>query len=555
MEGVVVRKKRTLILLLSFLGGLFHNVLLSQSPLAINKLLIPAIEEGWMEVSDAELIRVHIEKYGWPVVPEEVWAISGLRPECSERVLKSTKWRTWCEWGKEDASGETYGPQRSQLKWSVVGQADLNEEEYVGSNVGCVARMKGGHWGLVAERDVGEVGIDFVGGYIQGTGNQGLTWIVGDHRVHWGSGATIDRYDPFQSMRSPHRLGQVSRGFDGVYSGDGSPFRRGVAVRKNMGLWWFASSLDSQKRAFTQNSLSEFTWFDTGLHRDQNELNRSVIRVNRFGFSAFRVNKLFQIGFVGEIGQTVGSTFSGLFGAVFRMEKNAFSFETEVGIFRGDFTMHHRAVLTASRNFFLFSSIDKTSLLHPGTNWGVKASAVNQWEGIVGFSIGPDNKRFVVKSEMDHGGASLRSTMSWNHPILHAGKVLSRLSIDCNIEGEFTFGARLRWDVDLFRLTAELYKSRDSSPGFGRAFRVDVKSRRSITVAVMNGVDGMEGRLFQLLPTARGYRLFSVGDPTSRAIVSFDIIPDRLVFSIEKVWSVWENTTSTHRISIRLEGK
>ena len=84
---------------------------------------------------------------------------------------------------------------------------------------------------------------------------------------------------------------------------------------------------------------------------------------------------------------------------------------------------------------------------------------------------------------------------------------------------------------------------------------MDVKHRRSMTVAVMNGVVGMEGRLFQLLPTARGYRLFSVGDPTSRAIFSFDIIPDRLVFSIEKVWSVWENTTSIHRISIRLEGK
>ena len=147
MEGVVVRKKRILIFLLSFLGGLFHNVLLSQSLLAINKLLIPAIEEGWMEVSDAELIRVHLEKYGWPVVPEEVWAISGLRSECSERVLKSTKWRTWCEWGKEEASGKTYGPQWSQVKWSVVGQSDLNEEEYVGSNVGCVARMKGKNWG------------------------------------------------------------------------------------------------------------------------------------------------------------------------------------------------------------------------------------------------------------------------------------------------------------------------------------------------------------------------------------------------------------------------
>ena len=156
---------------------------------------------------------------------------------------------------------------------------------------------------------------------------------------------------------------------------------------------------------------------------------------------------------------------------------------------------------------------------------------------------------------MDQEGASVRSTMSWSHPIVNAGKVFSRLSVDCNIAGEFSLGARLRWDVDLFRLTAEFHKSWDSAPGFGRAFRVDLKSRRSVTVAVMNGVDGMEGRLFQLLPTARGYRLFSVGDSTSRAIFSFDIIPDRLVFSIEKVWSVWENTTSTHRISIRLEGK
>ena len=555
MDGVMVRKKVTLLFLFFFAIGLFYNGLLSQSLLAINKLLIPAIEEGWMEVSDAELIRVHLEKYGWPVVPEEVWAIPGLRPECSEILLKSTKWRTWCEWGKEEASGKTYRSQLSQVKSSIVGQVDLNEEEYVGSNVGCVVRFKGGNWGFVAERDVGEVGIDFIGGYIQGVGHQGFTWILGDHRVHWGSGAIINRYDPFQSMRSPHRLGQVSRGFDGVYSGDGSPFRRGVAVRKNMGLWWFASSLDSQKRAFTQNSMFEFTWFDTGLHRDENELNRSVIRVNRFGFSAFRVNELFQIGFVSEIGQTFASKLSGLFGAVFRMEKNAFSFETEVGVFKGDFTMHNRAVLTASKHFFLFYSIDKTSALHPGRDWGVKAGAVNQWQGILGFSLGPDNKRFIVKSEMDQEGASVRSTMSWNHPIVNAGKVFSRLSVDCNIAGEFSLGARLRWDLDLFRLTAEFHKSWDSAPGFGRAFRVDLKSRRSITVAVMNGVDGMEGRLFQLLPTARGYRLFSVGDSASRAIFSFDIIPDRLVFSIEKMWSVWENTTSTHRISIRLEGK
>ena len=91
MDGVMVRKKVTLLFLFFFAIGLFYNGLLSQSLLAINKLLIPAIEEGWMEVSDAESVKLYLEKYGWPVVPEEVWAIPGLRPECSEILLKSTK--------------------------------------------------------------------------------------------------------------------------------------------------------------------------------------------------------------------------------------------------------------------------------------------------------------------------------------------------------------------------------------------------------------------------------------------------------------------------------
>lgn len=514
------------------------------------------MEEGWMEVSEAEEITVHIEKYGWPVVPEEVWAISGLRPECSERLLKNPKWRTWCEWGKEEGLGNSYQVNMRKVKWNIVGRADLGEEEeFLGATVGCVARIKGANWGLVTERDVGEVGIDFVGGYIKGIGSRGASWILGDHRVHWGSGAVIKRYDPFQSMRSPHRLGQVSRDFDGVYSGDGSPYRRGFAVRKNMGIWWFASSIDSQKREFTQDSLSDKTWFETGLHRTQNEIGRSAIRVNRLALSAFRVNDNFQIGLVGEIGQTLKSPWTGLFGAVFRMEKNALSFETEVGIFRRDFTMHNRAVLAASRNLFLFASLDKVSDIHPGRNWGVKLSSENEWLGMIGFSLGPDNRRIVVKSEIENGVASLRSTATWNNSIVNAGNLQSRLTIASNIDGEVRLGARMRWDLELLRFTAELFKSGNSSSGFGRAFRVDIKSVRAITVAVMNGVEGMNGRLYQLLPTARGYRLFSVGDTTSRALITLDIIPDKLVVSVEKVWSVWGNRTSTYRISIGLEGQ
>jgi hypothetical protein len=161
----------------------------------------------------------------------------------------------------------------------------------------------------------------------------------------------------------------------------------------------------------------------------------------------------------------------------------------------------------------------------------------------------------VVKSEIENGVASLRSTATWNNSIVNAGNLQSRLTIASNIDGEVLLGARMKWDLELLRFTAEFYKSGNSSYGFGRAFRVDVKSKRSITVAVMNGIDGMNGRLYQLLPTARGYRLFSVGDTKSRALITFEIIPDKLVISVEKDWYMRENITSTHRISIRLEGQ
>jgi hypothetical protein len=74
----------------------------------------------------------------------------------------------------------------------------------------------------------------------------------------------------------------------------------------------------------------------------------------------------------------------------------------------------------------------------------------------------------------------------------------------------------------------------------------------------MNGGDDMLNRLYQLLPTARGYRLFSVGDSTTRAIITWEVIVDRVVISFEKVWpksKVDEGELPSQRISIRFEGR
>ena len=118
--------------------------------------------------------------------------------------------------------------------------------------------------------------------------------------------------------------------------------------------------------------------------------------------------------------------------------------------------------------------------------------------------------------------------------------------------------ARLKWDLPFVKFTGELIKSGNDFASIGRAFRVDIKNERTLTVAVMNGGDDMLGRLCQLLPTARGYRLFSVGDSTSRAIITWEVIVDRLVISFEKVWpksTVHEGELSSQRISIRFEGR
>ena len=561
MGCVMVRLNYLAFWCVLFMTIINAKTLLSQSDFAINKLLIPAIEDGWMEVSEAEIVRIHLMKYGWPVVPEEAWAIHNIRPEVSHTLSKDLRWRLWCEWAKEESSTSKINSQPNPIKWNITGMGDFNKGEYEfeGSKIGCVGRIRSNNWGAVIERDAGEVGIDFIGGYVNGQAGNGVNWIVGDHRIHWGAGATISRYDPFQSMRAPHRLGQISRDFDGVYSGDGSPMRRGVAIRKNFGNWWFASSFDSRKRDYSFNSTSGLSWFETGLHRTENEIQRESAKVRRLAFAAFSKSNYWSnsisLGFVGEVGQSLNQTWTGVVGGVFRLEKDALSMESEIGFFKSGIIMRNRAVLTANQNLFLFCVIDRENEFHPGRNWGAKSSSETKWVGNIGASWGPMNRNLVLLTNIENGFASFKASLIQNTHKDCWIDLQSRLKLYVNDDGSIEFGGRLRWDLGIMRFSGEFAKSGQGLYGWGRALRVDVKGVRPITLAVMNGVNQMEGRLYSLLPTARGYRLFSVGDNTYRAIITCEIVPDRVVVSLEKVWPDGGDTHSSHRISIRLEGR
>lgn len=113
------------------------------------------------------------------------------------------------------------------------------------------------------------------------------------------------------------------------------------------------------------------------------------------------------------------------------------------------------------------------------------------------------------------------------------------------------------------RLTAEVKKPILSPidlfrDGYLKALRIDIRGRRKFTLAFMNGMENMDSRLYQLLPTARGYRLLSIHEGQRRAVFAMEIIRNKVMFSVERVWSrenseIYPNDFSK-RISLRIVG-
>jgi hypothetical protein len=542
--------KHTVYVLISLIQTqIFH----AQTQPAINKIIIPAIEDGWMEVYEGELISKHLLQYGWPVVAEEAWAINGVREEVIVKLIQHDRWEVWCLWGHESLSQNL-----KTMSWNVVGVGDFgsgsNIENYEGGKLGVITRFKGMNWGIVAERDAGEVGVDYIGGYCQSRLGAGVNVIIGDHRVHWGSGATVFRYDPFQSMRAPHNLGQISRDFSGDNTGDGTPSRRGFAVSKTNKNWWMSTSFDTKSRECVIDTITgEITSiYLSGLHRTVVERSRSEQRLSRFAWGVFHKSPKTMLGILGEVGQ------GNIVGLVVRREKNALSYESEISLFKGGFCIKNRAVFASGKNIFVFASIDKQGSEHPYRFFSLPSNSASTWIGGGGFLFQHNNKKLVVKSEMKHGGVSFRSTLSWNSELQIGGELQTRLQIKGAYDGSLELLARVKWDFHKVKLSGEVIKSGNDFASIGRAFRVDIKNKRTLTVAMMNGGDDMLSRLYQLLPTARGYRLFSVGDSTTRVIITWEVIVDRVVISFEKVWpksKVDEGELSSQRISIRFEGR
>ena len=469
----------------------------------ISQLTLPAIDDGWMEVDEAETISEYILDNGWPVSRSEVWSIVGLRAQTYEKLVKNTTWHLWCQWGYELA----LNAKGNKIEGYIQSMVDYDDE------VQLSFKLKHENLGFLLSRDEGSKLTD-ISAHVQGeflTNSARVNIVVGDHRLHWGTGVTIDRFDPYSSMRSPHRLSLNSRPFDAVYSNNPSLRRRGGAFSLSRGSNWAAISLDMSGPSL-QVASSYFRTIKAG----SNLINAGII-----------------------------ATYDRRLGAVISGDLDHISFQSEYAWQAGSWNFLNSLVMTVGRNTIVFGSLSNIEESNLGVQLGDYESSL----------------RVIAKTKQDNTSLSILSNKEI--PLSGIGVIQSRINLNFNKEGDIDLGLRLRCDIEPVRLTVEVKKPIISPldlfrDGYLKALRLDIRGRRKFTLAFMSGVDDMDSRLYQLLPTARGYRLLSIHEGQSRAIFTMEIIRNKLMFSVERVWSkenseIYPNDFSK-RISLRIAG-
>jgi len=489
-----------LFLLLSVFTGVFK----AQTSSVISKLTLPAIDDGWMEVDEAETISEYIIENGWPVSRYEVWSIEGLRIETYDRLSKNPTWHLWCKWGYDSALNSKGNTINGYLQSMV----DYDNEVELSLN------LKHENLGFLLSRDVGskltDVSAHYHGKFLTNS-SRTLKIVVGDHRLHWGTGVTIDRFDPYSSMRSPHRLSLTSRPFDAVYSTNPSLRRRGGAISLSRGGNWAAISLDA-----SDPSLHIVSSFFRTIQVGTNRLNTGVIATSK-----------------GRLGAVMGGEFDHI------------CFQAEYAWQDGSWSFLNSIVMTAGRNTIVFGSLSNFEESKLGVQFGDYENSL----------------RVIAKTNNDDTSLSILSNKEIT--LNGIGIIQSRINFNFNTLGDIDLGLRLRYDLESVRITAEVKKSIFSPldvfrDGYQKALRLDIRGDRHFTFAFMNGIDNMDCRLYQLLPTARGYRLLSINEGQRRAIFTMEIIRNKLMFSVERVWSketseIYPNDFSK-RISLRIAG-
>lgn len=469
--------------LLAFLIS-FHLAasLQAQLEFTLDRELLKLVDENVLSVSEAEAISSHLLNYGWPQTPNEAWSIKGLSEERCSWLASSSFW------------ADCISRSESKSRTSFRSSADL-KRDYDGRYSKDV---------MVVSQNLGvRVGPGYGGGYLKSSLGP-LSFILGDHRRHWGTGLTINRYDPFNSMRYSHELSSPSRSYDGALPTPSSNFVRGAAANLRWNTSWLCVSAGRYNNEEVSCSASLF--------------NTQTIKGGKYSW--------------GVMGELRDSLF--VSGLSTRLELNSLNLECEVAHDSEGWKWISRGVITSDLGDFLYWTVD------------------SEMKRLLGIQFGDRVNGFRVEASRG-GELRLVAAKKWEFEDDRELELRSRLRF---VEGKPCVDLRIGVESEFIDAMAQVQTS-IHSPSIQSSLRVIVGSERKMCVAVLNGAMESDQRLYQLLPTSTGYRLFSIGNE-SRAVVYYELVPSVVRVSVERVWYRREAEeinplNYSNRVSIRFE--
>jgi hypothetical protein len=460
------------------------SFLIAQTHEQISSLVLPAIDIGIISSTEAEEIRQYLVEFGLPIVKEEAWSVPGLSNQAASWLAESEMWLAWTIIERTES--------RSSIRTQGYFVHNENDENLTD------LRIRSSRWGV---RVINSDDEKFISGFVKGRRDR-FSWTVGDYHLHWGTGLTVVRYDPYSSLRSSHTLGAKSRPFEAVMPSKHIDFQRGAVISISEGKWWNSTAL-------------HFAMEDGVINPE--------IKSCLF-YSHPMIKGLITAGLI--------QNFNLGYGGVFRAELDNIGCEVEVLKTEIGSEYLFRAVVSSNRGTYAYLTCGSNE-----TN-------------VLGIRLGSSTNSLDIESNYEDSEASLEIRSNYLWELWEDADIQARLRIKKIFNNPSLIGMRFRCEIGEkpygMRATLEFQKL-IGDKGMSCGIRVDVLKSRRLSVAVLHGSG--QSRLYQLLSTARGYRLFSVSDNEDKLILCWDLLPGRIKVSWEKVLS---EGTETNRFAIYL---
>jgi hypothetical protein len=300
---------------------------------ALDAWLTDWTESGLLETHEADAIRAHIATAGWPIAPEEIGAVQGLRPATATAIAADPLWRSWCMAAHPSRTSVS----RNRLEARV-------DTRYADTLWQSFRAGRSGTWALRYDR-----GAHLSGHVVLRPRRRPWSVVLGDHTLRWAQGAVTGSIGAFDGLREPQSALRTTIPVAPACAGPSVPMRSGLAAWSATGPWRFACSIARQP-SFRYPPRTALL------------LQRTV----RFG----------RIGAACEIGPTASiPTLTAVGGIHAEGGRGNTVWAAEAAIHPFGHVLHAAFLTGRGRDLDLFGSLSRAHGLHPGKAWGdVRAS-------------------------------------------------------------------------------------------------------------------------------------------------------------------------------------